>query len=224
MSIEDPVSLRADSSSQFLADCHGCINRLPAVEDALVRGNPMEAYGAESLIHDLAGFFPCVVQVQCATGLVTLHMVPRPTTQQLVHRVFQQLTLDIPEGAVQGTECMNLLTAWGIKSSAVHSLPEVFRAQGVLTDERPGAIPDQVTGSPLADARDPRIGFHHHDNRAVVDPPANPAIVRGIVDTYPGDLQIRLGCVGRNHGKGPSSTGSHQCRFQESASFHTVVS
>ena len=67
-------------------------------------------------------------------GFVASHLVPAFSAEKLVDRHAQGLTLDVPEGDVDGGECAHDHGTTEIHA-AVQIVPVVFDSEGVLADE-----------------------------------------------------------------------------------------
>jgi hypothetical protein len=86
-----------------------------------------------------------------------------------VHGHIQRFALDVPEREVERAERVRLLAPGRVEPGDVRFLPDRFDPEGILADERAGALLERVLRPALADPGDADIRFDHHHHVALIE-------------------------------------------------------
>ena len=122
-----------------------------------------------------------------AGSAITFAEITDRSAQQLVQRQAERLALDVPQRHIQRALRMRLFAARRIEPRDVHLLPDGLDAEGILADERAGALFERVPRAAFADACDPGIGLHRHHHVALVE---QAVWIGRVVDIDLGDLRF----------------------------------
>jgi hypothetical protein len=163
----------------------------PHIHRGAVRPEPGFHHRTHTLLQRAAAAHP---------GRIALDVLAREATQQLIDRHAKRLALDIPESHIERAESVQFLTAGRVEPAAVHELPEVVDARGILTNEHRRALVHHVLGTAFADPRNSGVGLNGHDAVALVK--GRVRALRLVIADAP-DLHLGNGCEahpGRNCG------------------------
>ena len=105
-----------------------------------------------------------------------------------MQRQAERLALDVPQRHVQRAERVRLLAPRRIEPGDEHLLPDRLDLEGILADQRAGALLERVLRAALADAGDAEVGLDRAEHVALVEQQVR---VRRLVDADARDLAAR---------------------------------
>src|SRR5215813_8424854 len=105
-----------------------------------------------------------------------------------MHRKTERLAFDIPEGEVQGSQRMRLLTSRRVEPGDVCFLPERLGPERILSNQGPGTLLERLPRTAFTDSCDPDVGLDRYHHVALIEERIE---VRRSIDSHARDLCLR---------------------------------
>ena len=139
--------------------------------------------------------------------------------QQVVHRHLQHPALDVPQRQIDGALPVDLLPARRIKAVHVHVLPQLLDLERIPADDASGEITDEIRRAAFANAGDPDVGFHRHQQATLIEGPVH-ARMRPALHARDAGLRERRIRPPRRNQRGTGACGK---RLEQRSAIHHGV-